>query len=325
MPTRCRSSAQSGWPTLSFDAADALLARHIGVLHQLIQRRVQKAARGVVTAHRVALGTEQTPQRQPCTTCLEVPQRHVEGADRLGRQAAAAHRSACPAQLVPQLGDIAGVLVYQIGRHLQGMGELPRAAGALGVAETQPVVTITGFDFGDQDCDLGHRLLPAGEHLRIADRVGQRQDHRAQAQPGDTVIVCTYDCGLVVHGVSWWWTDDLLCAMATASSHEPRGRRKRTIRFASVTSSGRPSARDTVIGDTPATLATSIRVGAPVNWRSDCLLLMAVLPPSLSRRPSAEPRVCRFWNASFSGCHHTTARIPFVTPIHFRGRGRTRL
>lgn len=46
------------------DAADALLARQVGVDQQLVQRHVQEAAGGVVAAHRVALGAEQTRQRQ---------------------------------------------------------------------------------------------------------------------------------------------------------------------------------------------------------------------------------------------------------------------
>ncbi|MCY1526059.1 hypothetical protein D9M68_610620 [compost metagenome] len=190
---------------LEFDAADALLAGAIGVLQQLIERRVQKAAGGVVATHRITLGAEQACQGQAGAARLEVPQGDVEGADGLGRQTAAPHRGAGPAQFVPQLGDIAGVLADQVRRHLQSMGELPGTAGALGIAEPQAPMTIAGFDLGDQDGDLGHRLLPAGEHLGIADRIGQRQCHRAQAQPGDAVVVGAGDGGLVVHGTSSGW------------------------------------------------------------------------------------------------------------------------
>jgi hypothetical protein len=57
-------------------------------------------------------------------------------------------------------------------------------------------MAVTGFDLSDQDGDLGHRLLPAGEHLGIADRVGQWQGYRTQAQPGNAVIVG-----------AWGWRD----------------------------------------------------------------------------------------------------------------------
>ncbi len=90
-----------GLADLELDAADALVPGNLGVLQQLLERRMQKAAGGVVAAHRVALGTEQTRQRQPGPARLEIPQRHVEGTDGLGRQPAAPHRCAGPAQLVP--------------------------------------------------------------------------------------------------------------------------------------------------------------------------------------------------------------------------------
>jgi len=67
------------------------------------------------------------------------------------------------------------------------MGKLPRPAGALGVAEAQAGVAIGRLHLGEQHRDLGHRLLPAGQHLGVADRRGQRQGARRDAQPGDAV------------------------------------------------------------------------------------------------------------------------------------------
>ncbi|MNH33396.1 hypothetical protein D3C79_939080 [compost metagenome] len=69
------------------------------------------------------------------------------------------------------------------------MGELARATGALGVAEAQAFVAVFGFDLGEQDGDLGHRFLPAGEDFGIADRVGQGQEDRGHFDVGNAVVV----------------------------------------------------------------------------------------------------------------------------------------
>ena len=42
-------------------------------------------------------------------------------------------------------------------------------------------------DLGEQERDLGHRLLPPGEHLGVADRSGQRQHDRGELHRGDPV------------------------------------------------------------------------------------------------------------------------------------------
>ena len=80
-----------GLADLQLDAADATLARGHGVDQQLRQRRVQEAARSVVAGHRVAVSAQQLGQRQAGAARLQVVERHVEGAQRLRRQAAAAH------------------------------------------------------------------------------------------------------------------------------------------------------------------------------------------------------------------------------------------
>ena len=116
--TRRMSSARSGWPTLSLMPPMPRSTRGRGVDQQLLQRRVQEAARGVVAGHRVAVRAQQLGQRQAGAPRLQVVQRHVEGADGLRRQAAAAHRGAGPAQLVPQPGDVARVFADQRRRDL---------------------------------------------------------------------------------------------------------------------------------------------------------------------------------------------------------------
>ncbi len=172
---------------LQLDAADAAFHRGRGVDQQLIERRMQEAARGVVAAHRIALRAEQLGQRQARAARLQVPQRDVEGADRLRRHAAAPDRGAGPAQLVPQPRDIAGVFAEQRRRQLAGVGVLAGTAGALRIAEAHSLAAVRRRDFGEQDRDLGHRLLAARQHLGVADRGGQRQIATGQTDPGDAV------------------------------------------------------------------------------------------------------------------------------------------
>ena len=51
-----------------------------------------------------------------------------------------------------------------------GLGDmLGRAAGAIGVGEPDSAVAVGGLDLGEQEVHLGHRLLPSGEHLGVAD------------------------------------------------------------------------------------------------------------------------------------------------------------
>jgi hypothetical protein len=102
-----------GLPDLQLDAADAALDRGRGIDEQLVEGRVQEAARCVVAGDRITISAEQLGQRQAGALCLQVVERDVEGADRLCRQAAAADRCASPAQLVPQLRDVARILAEQ--------------------------------------------------------------------------------------------------------------------------------------------------------------------------------------------------------------------
>jgi hypothetical protein len=172
---------------LDFDPADPLLPRRRGIRQHLVGRGMQEAAGGVVAANRVPMGAEQLGERQTRAPGLHVPQGHVERGDGLDRQAAAAHRRAGPAEFLPQPGDIVGVLADQRRGDLLGVGKLARSAGALGIAEPQAVAAVGGFDLRKQDGDLRHRLLPAGQHLGVADRHRQRQVARSEADPCDAI------------------------------------------------------------------------------------------------------------------------------------------
>ena len=68
------------------------------------------------------------------------------------------------------------------------MGKLTRAAGTLGVAETQAFVALRGFNLHKQHGDFGHGLLPAGQHFGVADGVGQGQVAGGHLNPGDAVV-----------------------------------------------------------------------------------------------------------------------------------------
>jgi hypothetical protein len=61
------------------------------------------------------------------------------------------------------------------------------AAGALAVAEADTGVTLLRLHLGEQEGDLGQRLLPAREHLGVADRRLQRQDDERQLNPFDAI------------------------------------------------------------------------------------------------------------------------------------------
>jgi hypothetical protein len=73
-----------GLPHLQLDAADAALDGGCCIDEQLIEGRVQEAARGVVAGDRIAVGAEQLGQRQAGPLRLQVVERDVERADRLG-------------------------------------------------------------------------------------------------------------------------------------------------------------------------------------------------------------------------------------------------
>ena len=72
---------------------------------------------------------EQLCERQLGPLGLQVPQRDIEGAEGLRGHAAAPDRSAGPAQLVPQAGDVVGVFADQRRRDFARMREQARPAG----------------------------------------------------------------------------------------------------------------------------------------------------------------------------------------------------
>ncbi len=135
---------------LQLDPADTARAGGLGLFDDLLDRRLQVAAGGVVAGHRVAMGPKQLGQRQAGAACLEVPERGVEGGNALHCQAAAPDRGAGPAQPAPQAGDVVGILAQQQRRQFPRVGILRRAAGAQAVAEAQPLMTLLRLQFDEQ-------------------------------------------------------------------------------------------------------------------------------------------------------------------------------
>jgi hypothetical protein len=83
--------------------------------------------------------------------------------------------------------DVVRVLTEQSAGHLPGVGVLRRSTGPFGVAEPQAVVVALGGDLREQEDDLGHRLLPTGEHLGVADRRLERKGESGELDMADAV------------------------------------------------------------------------------------------------------------------------------------------
>jgi hypothetical protein len=49
-------------------------------------------------------------------------------------------------------------------------------------------VSLEGGNLSEKEGDLGHRPLPAGEHLGIADRAVERKEHQRQGDRRDLVL-----------------------------------------------------------------------------------------------------------------------------------------
>ena len=160
---------------LDLDAADALVRRTAGAGLDLVQGGVEEAAGGVVGLDGVAVGAQELGQRQAGALGLEVVERDVDGGEGLGGHAGAAHGGAGPEKLGVELADVVGVLADDAFGDFLGVGVLGGPAGALGVAEADSAVALLGGDFGEEEDDLGHGLLASGEHLRVADRNGERK------------------------------------------------------------------------------------------------------------------------------------------------------
>ena len=171
-----------GLTDLDLDAADTNLERGGGLLLDLLDARLEEAARGVVDAAGVAVGAEQLGQRQSGAPGLEVVERHVEGGHGLGRDTAAPDRGAGPHQRLVDLGDVGGVLADGDLGDLLEVGVLRRAAGPLGVAEAHALEALLGRHLDEEKDGLGERLLPPGEHLGVADRVLEREDDVGKGQ-----------------------------------------------------------------------------------------------------------------------------------------------
>ena len=100
---------------------------------------------------------------------------------------AAARRGAGPEQLLVHPADVIGILSKQPVGDLFRVGVLGWSAGPLRVAEADSTDAGLGGDLGEQQDDLGHRLLPSGEHLGIADRRVERQRQGGQLDIADAV------------------------------------------------------------------------------------------------------------------------------------------
>ena len=172
---------------LDLDAPDAGLDRPGGVVQDLGQRGAEEAAGGVVAPDGVAVGADQLGQRQPGALGLQVPQRDVDGRDRLDRNAGAADGGARPQQLDAQAVDVAGVLTDEVVGDLSGVRELGGTARALGIAEADAGAALDGLQLAEEEMDLGHGLLATGEDLGVGDLVLEREHDVRQRDARDPV------------------------------------------------------------------------------------------------------------------------------------------
>ena len=153
----------------------------------LVEGGVQEAAGGVVGLDGVAVGAQELGERQAGALGLEVVERNVDGGEGLGGHPGAADGGAGPEQLGVDLADVVRVLADDAFGDFLGVGVLGRPAGALGVAEADAAVALFGGDFGEEEHDFGHGLLASGEHLRVADRNGERKPGRGQLDVADEI------------------------------------------------------------------------------------------------------------------------------------------
>jgi hypothetical protein len=172
---------------LDLDRADAGLEGGGGLLLHLLHGGLEEAARGVVDPARVAEGAEQLGQRQAGAARLEVPQGDVERRDGLGGDAGPADRGARPEQRLVDLRDVGRILADGGLGDLLEMGVLRRPARSLGVAEPHALQALLRRDLDEQQDRVGQRLLPAGEHLGVADGRGELENDVGELQVLDGV------------------------------------------------------------------------------------------------------------------------------------------
>ena len=96
--------------------------------------------------------------------------------------------SASPYQLGPDPLDVVGVLADHLLGDLLGVRVLPRAARPLGVAIADTLMSFEGGDLGEEEGDLRHRLLSAGQHLGVADGAVEREERQRERARGDLVL-----------------------------------------------------------------------------------------------------------------------------------------
>jgi hypothetical protein len=105
----------------------------------------------------------------------------------LGGNPAAAHRGAGPEELLIHPADVIGIFSKQAVGDLFRVSVLGWSAGPFGVAEADSTVAGLGGHLGEQQNDLGHRLLPSGEHLGVTDRRVERQRQGRQLDVADAI------------------------------------------------------------------------------------------------------------------------------------------
>ena len=113
-------------------------------------------------------------------------------------------RCACPQQGLIDPVDVGRVEAERDVRDLLEVGVLGAAACALRIGEAHTFVALFGDDLDEQQHGLGQRLLAAGQHLRIADWVLQRQHDVRKREVADAVGHQTpewYD-ELTIHHIS---------------------------------------------------------------------------------------------------------------------------
>ena len=131
------------------------------------------------------MAAEELRERHSGLPRLAVVQRDVERGKALHRDALTPDRGRGPQELLPEPADVEGILADEERPDLSRVGEQRRPAGALAVAEAEPLRPIRRGDAHDDHVDVAERPLPAGVHLRVAHRLGERHAVERAVDPRD--------------------------------------------------------------------------------------------------------------------------------------------
>jgi hypothetical protein len=141
-------------------------------------------------------------ERQARALRLHVPQRDVEGRQRLDREAASADRRTGPQQLRVDLLDVARILAEEIRRDFLRVRVDAGTARAFRVRKAHALEAITRADLGEDEGNFRERLLPSREHLRIAHRLLEGQDRVRNLDAVDAIgHLARRGTGHLVHGL----------------------------------------------------------------------------------------------------------------------------